>query len=126
MSIPCLRKDNNQLTTLEANRSRLCTKQRWVVEWVNSSLKRFKYLKRTVTTVQVPHLYEDVRIAAALHNSFFSRQCSDGDNPEVALRMLADLEKENLVNILVEEQSLIRRTKCFETLSRDHHEQFPI
>lgn len=43
-----LKKVAKQLETRNANVSRLCMKQRWAVESVNSSIKQFKYLRQTI------------------------------------------------------------------------------
>lgn len=126
VSIPCLNKSNAQLTTLEANTSRLCTKQRWVVEAVNSSLKRFSYFKNNVMSTQVPHLYTDFRIAAAIHNAYFRRLYSDDDDPQIAQIMLNNLNLPNQLQGIVEKESLIRKTKCFERMSEKHHELFNV
>ncbi|XP_072152263.1 uncharacterized protein [Bemisia tabaci] len=126
VTIPCLKRDNSQLTTLEANQSRVCTKQRWVVEVVNSSLKRFKYLRSVIPSQSYPYLYTDVRIAAAIHNNFFQRLYSDEDDSSVATCMLANLEKENILQKVVECESLVRKYKNFEKLSEAHLQDFPI
>lgn len=126
VSIPCLKKGNSQLSTLEANQSRLCTKQRWAIEVVNSSIKRFKHLSSVVPSQEYPHLYTDIRIAAAIHNKFFKRLYSDDDDPSVATRMLQNLNRENLLQKVVEKESLVRKYKNFQKISEADYQEFPV
>lgn len=125
VSIPVSQSGQKQLTALEANKSRLCTKIRWIVEWVNSSLKRFKYVDGKVGSYGIPHLFDNVRILAAIHNSFFSRQYSDSDNVEVATKMLARMETPNLLQALVEKENLTRKMSMFEPLGPDRYNLLP-
>lgn len=126
ISIPVSKGGNAQLTTLEANLSRICTKIRWVIESVNSSLKRFKYFKHTVPSEEVPFLFADIRVVSAIHNRYFSRLSSDGDRPEVARRMLELLNTPNTVQLIVENEHLIRKTIPFERLNETHFENLPV
>nr|XP_018907275.1 PREDICTED: uncharacterized protein LOC109037192 [Bemisia tabaci] len=123
VSIPTCSKGKAQLTAYEANQSRLCTKLRWVIESVNSSLKRFKYFKTRIPALGVPHLYDDVKIAAAVHNAFFKRLSSDGDDPQVAVKMLQHLNTPNIIQGVVEKGNLIRRTSQFQIMNSSHFEQ---
>ena len=120
-----LPKNKKQLSTEEANESRLCTKQRWVVESVNSSLKRFKFFKHTIASEYVPQLFEDFKIAAAIHNVYFRRMYSDHDEPEVASLILTNLNTPNIMQNIVEQEGLARKIKNFETMSSQHYNDFP-
>lgn len=120
VSTPCLKKGRQQLTTLEANTSRLCTKQRWVIEWVNASLKLFAHLRDTIPSQEVPDLNSDTRIAAAIHNCYIKRQVSDSDDPEIARKMLQNVNTPNVMQHIVEKESLIRRNKTFTKLTENH------
>ncbi|KOB71318.1 Vacuolar protein sorting-associated protein 13C [Operophtera brumata] len=60
-----------QLTAIQANKSRMCTICRWPVEIVNGRLKRdFKILRQEYFNVAMRHMFTDVKIAAALTNTF--------------------------------------------------------
>ena len=60
-----------QLTTLQANYTRLVTKIRWVIEAINGLFKNeFKALEQCKNTM-LPHIFKDFRIAAAIINCFF-------------------------------------------------------
>ncbi|CAF0868320.1 unnamed protein product [Brachionus calyciflorus] len=82
-----LEQDDKQLATLKANKSRLETKCRWVVEVVNSFLKKsFKALDG-VSNSELDHNLDDYRIAAAIINKYFLRLHSDNDSVEIARKM---------------------------------------
>lgn len=49
-----LEKGQKQMSTSDANKSRLVTKIRWVVESSNARIKRWRYLDRTLPTNQIP------------------------------------------------------------------------
>ena len=66
--LPCfLPKGQKQFTTEEANRSRLCTKIRWVIEVVNGLLKEcYRALDNRVENKSLNHYLTDFRIAGDL------------------------------------------------------------
>lgn len=125
VSIPTSKPGQQQLTTLEANESRRCTKKHWVVEWVNTSLKKFKYIDGIVASCGVPHLFVDVRILAAFHDHFFARQYSNFDWVEVAHQMLEKMNTPNLLQELVEKENMTQKTCMLETLESDHFHNLP-
>ncbi|XP_033739141.1 uncharacterized protein LOC117326498 [Pecten maximus] len=49
-------KGQKQMSTEDANMSRLVTKVRWVVESSNARIKGWKYLDHTLPTNQVPYI----------------------------------------------------------------------
>ncbi|XP_045778808.1 uncharacterized protein LOC123876546 [Maniola jurtina] len=61
----------SQLTTEQANKSRLVTLCRWVVELVNGRFKRdFRLLRNVHINVTLHYMFEYFRIAAALINAY--------------------------------------------------------
>lgn len=61
----------SQLTTVQANKSRLVTLCRWVVEVVNGRLKRdFRILRIVHCNRALPHMFDYFRIAAAILNAY--------------------------------------------------------
>lgn len=61
----------SQLTTEQANKARLITICRWVVETMNGKIKQcFKLLRQTYINRALPHMFVDFRIAASLLNAF--------------------------------------------------------
>ncbi|XP_045457339.1 uncharacterized protein LOC123667489 [Melitaea cinxia] len=68
--MPPSRSRGEQLTTEEANKSRLITMTRWVVETMNSRFKKdFKIFRHTYFNVSLPNMMVDFRITAALINA---------------------------------------------------------
>ena len=63
-----LGKNQKQLTTMEANESRLVTKLRYVVEVTNCFCKRSFQALREVQNQSLKHTIEDYKIAGALIN----------------------------------------------------------
>ena len=63
-----LERGESQLSDLEANLSRLITKVRWVVEVVNSRIKRWAYLANVVPIQSLHDLQDYIQIVAALCN----------------------------------------------------------
>lgn len=68
---PSKHRHESQLTTDQANESRLVTICRWVVEVVNGRFKRdFKLFRQKYFNNALPHMFADFRIAAAIINRF--------------------------------------------------------
>lgn len=106
----CKKKEQKQLSTLEANESRLVTKCRWVIEVTNSFLKNsFKALDN-VKNKSLNHTLEDYRIAAALINKYFERLYSDNDDVEIAKRMKSKLFKKNNLEEYVKQNKLHKKS----------------
>lgn len=61
----------SQLTTEQANKSRLITLCRWVVEAMNGKIKQcYRLLRQTYFNRALPHMFDDFRIGASLLNAF--------------------------------------------------------
>nr|XP_022290376.1 LOW QUALITY PROTEIN: uncharacterized protein LOC111102014 [Crassostrea virginica] len=56
-----MKRGEKQLSTEDANLSRLVTKVRWVVESANSRIKRWKFLDKVLPTNQVPYVGDFVK-----------------------------------------------------------------
>ena len=62
---------NKQLSCEAANRSRMVTKVRWIVEDVNGKIKsKFRAFDKVWPNTALDHAYDDFRVACALHNKF--------------------------------------------------------
>lgn len=115
MSTPHSQHGKKQLSTIEANDSRLCAKIRWIVESENRSIKRIKYFQTPVSSILgVPNLFDDLKIVSAIHNRYFRRIYSDSDNPEVAKKLLRKVNTPNVIQEVVESEKLTRRNIIFE------------
>ena len=108
-----LDKGQKQFTTEQANKSRLCTKIRWVVETTNSLLKqKFRALDSTVQNKALPHFLDDFRIAGALINKFSKRLSSDAYNQElIAHRMFGAQSRKNELQEIVADLGLHRKSQ---------------
>jgi hypothetical protein len=120
-----LSKNENQLSTQDANNSRFVTKLRWVVEVINSFLKNsFKALKQ-VPNISLPHTLEDYKIAGALINRFFKRLFSDQNDEEAIVKnMLNKLNVDNELEEIVKNNKLHSKTK-FVRLDSSQINDFP-
>lgn len=68
---PTKDRNDTQLSTEQANKSRLVTLCRWVVEVINGRFKRdFKLLRQDYFNTALRNLFPDFKIAGALINSF--------------------------------------------------------
>ena len=63
---------NEQLTTLQANKTRFFTKIRWIIEDINGTIKQhFRVFDGTIQNSMLIHIMDDWKIACAFIN------CSD-------------------------------------------------
>lgn len=102
---PCLSKLKKQHTAIEANESRLVTCLRWVVESVNSRLKRkWKFLNGVIENSYLPHLGKYVEICCALINAFSPPlPRSKDEDEEMAETMLALVHQSNALQDALED-----------------------
>lgn len=126
---PTKDRNESQQTTEQANKSRLVTIIRWVVEAVNGKFKtRFKLLRQDYFNRALPHMFTDFRIAAALINAFY-RVAVDNRLAEDILRIIhAKINAPNLLFDYVTLRNLNRQRVAFERI--DAHlpqlEDFPV
>lgn len=100
VKIPAHAGGNRQLTTIEANATRLVTKCRFEVEKTNGVMKNtFKMFSMTQETYWVPTLMHDFTIAAALINRLNSIRAkptkSDAEIDDISQKMLSRLMTPN-------------------------------
>lgn len=88
-----------QLSTSEANKTRLVTATRFTVETRNGHMKTiWKRFNSEWNPLQVPHLMIDFHIGAALINKYFKTfEPNKGIERKIADRMLARVEMQNVV-----------------------------
>lgn len=104
-----------QLTTEEANRSRLVTAVRFIVEVRNGHLKTiFKYFNDTLSAFEQVHVGEDLEIVSALINKYRQTiESNRGFAREAANRMLQNIEKVNEVGNVVSIDSFKSHARKF-------------
>ena len=88
--------DCKQLSTFEANKTRLIRKCRWVIEAINRFFKETFRALSEVRNKTLLHILCDFKIAASLVNRFLKRLYSDaGFSLELAKKMKSRLSCEN-------------------------------
>lgn len=110
---PCHQPEGIQLSTMEANRTRLVTKVRYEVERANGRIKDFKIFDKTWLSIDIPNLKTDFTVAAALHNRFKFKQEED-------INKSISLAREMLNRVSVKnELAPIVTSKSFQSLLKD-------
>ncbi|KAK3098190.1 hypothetical protein FSP39_017068 [Pinctada imbricata] len=120
-----MKKGETQMSTEDANCSRLVTKIRWVVESANARIKRWRFLDRTLTTNQIPFIREYIRIVCAISNKYF-RPLSNGneDEDQVLAAKMAYLSRQvNWLQSYVEEKGFHKKTAQWREI--DRNDDFP-
>src|SRR5277367_3696956 len=90
-----LEKGKSQHTTLEANKSRLVTKIRWVIESANGRVKKWKALDHVMPNSQIPYIGDYVRIVCALCNAYRPPLVDVSSDEDLAEKMLDKLKSKN-------------------------------
>lgn len=104
-----------QLSTINANSSRLVTATRFVVETRNGHIKTiFKIFNMVWNSLSLPHLMSDVKICAAIINRYHKTcEPNKGVAREIALRMLRRVNTENVLSSIVNTNGFTRILKKF-------------
>lgn len=107
---------NQQLPTIEANKSRLVTANRYGVETRNGHIKTiFKIFQKEWYNIALPHLMSDFRICAALINVYFkSIESNKGYDTEIASRMLARINTPNRLSKIIHTNNFQRHLIQFD------------
>ncbi|XP_045766375.1 uncharacterized protein LOC123868072 isoform X1 [Maniola jurtina] len=115
---PTKQPQDTQLSTEQANKSRLITMVRWVVETINGRFKRdFKIFKNRVFNKHVPHIFEDFKIAAALIN-YFQEPYGDSPYTEDFIEIInQNIQRPNRLFEYVEENNLNRQRVSFHRMT---------
>ena len=121
-----LRRNMKQHTVEEANRSRLVTKLRWVVEARNGHVKTiFKFFRDTVPASQVEHIGDYFRIACALINAYHPPIDMFGATEEMAERLLQKAREPNKLMEKIEREKLKSDTTSSPWFKMDAAECLP-
>lgn len=85
-----LERGQRQLTTAQANSSRLVTKTRWIVEARNGYIKNiFHFLAQVIRMPHTSHVGDVYRIAGGIINRYHEPIQMEGADAELALTLLA-------------------------------------
>lgn len=121
------RRGETQLTTIDANKSRLVTMCRWVVEAVNGKFKRdFKIFRERIFNRASQNTINDFKIAGAIINCFQDPFEDSQYSDQFIECIRLNLNKPNLLADYVEENNLNRQRITFDRLEADNqHLVFP-
>ena len=121
-----LPKAEKQLSTSEANHSRLVTKIRWAVECVNGRIKSWKYFDKIVPNSDVHNIQSYLLIVAALCNCYLPPlHVNTNKDCEIAQKMLQLSGKANhLQNRVLSDTALSHRSKAWIPI-KDCYESIP-
>lgn len=111
-----VKKNDNtgQLTTEKANKSRLVTACRFVIEARNGNIKTiWSVFNQTWNTFDLVHLMHDYRIGAALIKFFKKIISNKEDANEIAHCMLDNATKENKFSKIINQYTFQRQMKNF-------------
>ena len=115
-----------QLSTEEANESRLVTKTRWIVETRNGHIKSiFKFFNHIINMHHIHHLGEFYNIAGAIINKYHPLISMEGANAELAQELLHKSKEVNVVHARVEIERLCYRNAMWIHLNDEHLHNFP-
>ncbi|CAF4389714.1 unnamed protein product, partial [Rotaria magnacalcarata] len=85
-----------QLTTEEANESRLVTANRWVIESINGKIKQWKFFNNIIQNSAIPYIEPRLHIICAFINAFASRATNNTHGGhEIAMQMRERLNRKN-------------------------------
>lgn len=109
-----------QLTTEQANKSRLVTICRWVVEVVNGRFKRdFRLLRNVYVNISLPYMFDYFRIAAAILNAYHVL-IEDNVHAVDFLQIIQErFNMPNRLSELVNQHNYNRRRAQFQPMSVD-------
>lgn len=124
---PSKHREETQLSTNQANKSRLITMVRWVVETINGRFKRdFNIFRNRVFNKNVPYVFNDFKIAAALINHF---QEPYGDSPyteDFIETINLNIQRPNRLAEYVAENNMNRQRVAFHRMTADDPQvEFP-
>lgn len=117
-----------QLSTEEANSSRLVTKVRWIVESRNGHIKTiFKIFRDTLPNCQIPNIRNYIRIACAIINKFHPLiQMHDG-TIDLAQQMLQKSRQPDLLQArIITERLLTKHGRWKPLIQPNININFPI
>ncbi|XP_071581746.1 uncharacterized protein [Temnothorax nylanderi] len=121
-----LQRNERQLSTEDANRSRLLTKSRWIVESRNGHLKSiFKFFDKVVPYAHVLNLKDFYGIAGGLINRFHEPIIMEGANEDLARAMLQRAQEVNVLKARVEVDNLFNRRGQWVLLDENQVQDFP-
>lgn len=121
-----LERGQRQLTTEDANDSRLITKCRWIIEARNGHVKSiFKFFNNVIPFHHATNLRDFYLIAGAILNKYREPILMQGATADLARVMLERARAPNHLQIRVEAENLARRNAIWSRLNHNHILDFP-
>ncbi|XP_045504033.1 uncharacterized protein LOC123700757 [Colias croceus] len=119
--MPPTRSRGEQLTTADANKSRLITMTRWVVETINGRFKKyFKIFRHVYFNVSLPNMMTDFRITAAIINAT-RRPYEDSIYAEQFITIINEnINRENELAEYVRQHNFNRQRVAFEPIDANN------
>ncbi|GLV33519.1 hypothetical protein CBL_20249 [Carabus blaptoides fortunei] len=118
-----VQRGERQLSTEDANATRIITKTRWIVESRNGHLRSvFKFLDKPFSVQHANHNGDFYRIAGAILNRFYPVILIQNGTIELAQEMLLRLHRANEIQHRVTVDNLVRRNGQWRRL---HHRDIP-
>lgn len=114
---------HGQLTTMQANKSRLVTKMRFAIETANGRMKsKWSLFQKIIPSILTKNLMPDYRIGAALLNVFGKPIHCENGNVHIAslMKNLVDT-KNDLVRVINSKNFKKTRKRNFGTLEGELH-----
>lgn len=116
-----------QLSTEDANASRIVTKNRWVVESRNGHFRSvFKFFKDTLNLQHAKHLDDFYKIGGAILNRYHPMIHMEGANAQTAQHILERAQIPNDMQTRVEVDNLIRRNGQWRRINHNDVPEFPV
>lgn len=116
-----------QLSTEDANSTRMVTKSRWIIESRNGHFRSmFKIFANTFNVQNAKYIGDYYRIAGALINRYHPVIHMEGATVELAQQMLLKSQTPNAVQARVEIDNLQRRNGQWRRLHRNDIHDFPV
>ncbi|KAL4231065.1 hypothetical protein ACF0H5_008648 [Mactra antiquata] len=117
-----MKKGDKQLSTKDANSSRLVTKVRWVVEAANARIKRWRYLAHVLPNTQIPFICDYINIVCGICNKYLpplNSTSNDEYDQVMASQLLDRLDRENKLQQYVLDNNLNRHSSKWTTISKE-------
>jgi len=123
---PSLGPREKQFTTENANKSRIITSTRNVVEARNGHLKSmFKFFAQRISYHHALHLNDFLRIAGAMINRYKQLITRTNSDEQRAMQMLQKAEEVNVVQARIDAENLLNRRGRWVALTEAHFPLFP-
>ncbi|KYM99340.1 hypothetical protein ALC62_09925 [Cyphomyrmex costatus] len=116
-----LYRDQSQLTTEQANNTRIVSKSRWIVEARNGHLKSiFKFFDGSISTSHIFHLRDFLLIAGAIINKFFEPVTMPDATVDLAENMRQRALEPNVVQTRVDVENLRNKRGIVPSYKQDN------